>query len=83
MICEICNTKINIGDLTLHDISFGTVHASCCGPERESYVNLDTGEPIGPDDPIPTGKPWTEADEPCCDGGPQWGHAWSCPHCPD
>jgi hypothetical protein len=20
---------------------------------------------------------------PCCEGGPQWGHAWSCPKCPD
>lgn len=20
---------------------------------------------------------------PCCGGGPQWGHAWSCPKCPD
>ena len=19
----------------------------------------------------------------CCEGGPQWGHAWSCPKCPD
>lgn len=19
----------------------------------------------------------------CCDGGPQWGHAWNCPKCPD
>ncbi|MDO3058493.1 MULTISPECIES: hypothetical protein [Mycobacteriaceae] len=20
---------------------------------------------------------------PCCEGGPQWGHAWTCPKCPD
>lgn len=19
----------------------------------------------------------------CCGGGPQWGHAWDCPKCPD
>ena len=19
----------------------------------------------------------------CCEGGPQWGHAWPCPKCPD
>lgn len=19
----------------------------------------------------------------CCGGGPQWGHAWTCPQCPD
>jgi hypothetical protein len=19
----------------------------------------------------------------CCAGGPQWGHAWDCPKCPD
>lgn len=19
----------------------------------------------------------------CCEGGPQWGHAWTCPKCPD
>lgn len=20
---------------------------------------------------------------PCCGGGPQWGHAWECPRCPE
>jgi hypothetical protein len=22
-------------------------------------------------------------EEKCCEGGPQWGHAWDCPKCPD
>lgn len=55
-LCGICNVVFRGDDLCLTDIDLGTVHAACCGPERESYVNLDTGEPIGPDEPIPT--PW-------------------------
>lgn len=60
--CGICNVAFKAGDPCLTDIDLGSVHAACCGPEREGYVNLDTGEPIGPDQPIPT--PWTWTDEP-------------------
>lgn len=24
-----------------------------------------------------------ELQQKCCNGGPQWGHAWDCPKCPD
>lgn len=56
--CGICRHPFVEGVLTLHDISMGEVHAACCGPERDGYVNLDTEEPIGDDEPIPTGTPW-------------------------
>lgn len=55
-VCGICNVVLITGDRCMTDIDLGTVHAACCGPERESYVNLETGDPIGPHDPIPT--PW-------------------------
>jgi len=35
------------------DISGDLLHATCCGPERESYVNLETGEPLKDGEPIP------------------------------
>lgn len=56
--CE-CGEAFKEGDLVIHSVDGGYLHADCCGPERESYVNLETGEPIGPDDPIPTPFPWT------------------------
>lgn len=54
--CLICNRYIRDGDPCITDIDLGPVHAACCGPEREAYVNLETGLPIGPEEPIPT--PW-------------------------
>lgn len=27
--------------------------------------------------------PLDDAAASCCRGGPQWGHAWDCPKCPD
>lgn len=54
--CGICDVVFIRGDPCLTDISLGPVHARCCGPERESYVNLETGEPLADDAPIPT--PW-------------------------
>jgi hypothetical protein len=31
----------------------------------------------------PTGHAAEAKELPCCEGGPQWGHAWNCPKCPD
>jgi len=57
--CGICAVAFVEGDECLTDVDLGAVHAACCGPERESYVNLETLEPIGPNDPIPTPWKWT------------------------
>lgn len=56
--CGICDVLLITGDRCLEDISLGTVHAACCGPERECYVNLTTGEPIAADAPLPQPWPW-------------------------
>jgi hypothetical protein len=57
--CLACREPLVDGDLVLHDVSGEWLHAACCGPERESYVkDADTGEPLGPDDAIPTGDAW-------------------------
>lgn len=56
--CPICDQPKITGQLMLADASLGEVHAACCGPEREGYVNLETGEPIGPNEPIPEGYPY-------------------------
>ncbi len=55
--CGICALGFVQGDPCLTDIDLGPVHAACCGPERESYVDLATGEPLKEGQPIPT--PWT------------------------
>jgi hypothetical protein len=55
--CFACLVPFKPDDLVLNDVSGGTLHAACCGPERESYTNAD-GDPLGPDDPIPTGYRW-------------------------
>lgn len=54
--CGICALAFVEGDPCLTDVDLGAVHAGCCGPEPESYVNLDTGEPLKPGEPLPT--PW-------------------------
>lgn len=54
--CGICALGFVEGDPCLTDIDLGPVHAACCGPERESYVDLATGEPLKDGQPIPT--PW-------------------------
>lgn len=54
--CGICDVVFITGDRCLTDISLGPVHARCCGPERESYVDLETGDALAADAPIPT--PW-------------------------
>lgn len=54
--CIACNEVLKEGDDVYNDVSGGIIHAECCGPDRECYVNLDDGSPIGPDEPIP--QPW-------------------------
>lgn len=57
--CLACQRWFKADDLVLFDVSGDYIHAACCGPERESYVkDVGTGEPLGPDDPIPTGVRW-------------------------
>jgi hypothetical protein len=56
--CVVCGQPFKEGDMVLIEVNEGEAHTACCGPERDGYVNLDTGEPIGPDEPIPTGYPW-------------------------
>ena len=51
--CIACALVLNPDDLVLCEIDGGYIHADCCGPERESYFK-GAGEPLGPDDPIPT-----------------------------
>lgn len=57
--CMACLVPFQDGDLVLNDAGGGALHAACCGPERESYTN-GNGDPLGPDDPIPTGYRWTK-----------------------
>lgn len=57
--CFICAVPFKLGDRVLPDVSGECGHAACYGPDRESYVkDLETGEPLGPDDPIPAGHLW-------------------------
>jgi len=55
--CIACDAPFKPDDMAMTDESGGFIHVYCCGPERESYVNAQ-GEPLGPDDPIPTGFRW-------------------------
>jgi hypothetical protein len=51
--CIACGGILLDDDLVFDDVSGGTLHQRCCGPERDSYVNLDTGEPLNDGEPIP------------------------------
>lgn len=51
--CIACGGVLLDDDLVYGDYNGGTLHASCCGPERDSYCNLDTGEPLKDGGPIP------------------------------
>lgn len=55
--CIACLKHFQEGDAYYADESGGFIHADCCGPEREGYVNAD-GEPLGPSDPIPEPSIW-------------------------
>jgi len=51
--CIACGEILVDGDAVYHDVSeSGYLHADCCGPERESYVNAD-GKPLKDGEPIP------------------------------
>ena len=57
-ICFACGKPLLEGQLVLQDISEGLMHRACCGPEPEAFVNLETGEPLRPGDPLPEGLPY-------------------------
>ncbi|ADK99415.1 hypothetical protein [Brevundimonas subvibrioides] len=57
--CLACDEVLKDDDIVMDDVSGDVLHVACCGPERDSYVkDIGTGEPLGPDDPIPTGYRW-------------------------
>lgn len=61
--CFICGKPLLAGKLVLADITEGLGHRACFGEDRDSYVkDLETGEPLGPDDPIPAGWPYKPGD---------------------
>jgi len=60
--CIACDAPFVDGDLVYSDHDGGCIHAACCGPERENYVNAD-GEPLKDDEPIPTPWIWRNADD--------------------
>lgn len=51
--CIACDKPFKPGDMVLNDVSGGSIHIECCGPDRESYV--------GPGDPFPKGYAWQPA----------------------
>lgn len=53
--CIACNGILLDDDMVYADADGGTIHAKCCGPERESYTGEDGG-PLKPGEPIP--EPW-------------------------
>lgn len=60
-ICFACGEPLLPGQLVLQDVEEGLMHRACCGPEREAFCNLATGEPLGPDEPLPEGFPYAPA----------------------
>ncbi|EHP94935.1 hypothetical protein [Methylorubrum extorquens] len=72
--CEVCNKPLIAGQRVMQDVELGTVHTACCGPEREAYVkDVETGEPLGPNDPIPQGyvyEPGPSRPVVVCNGDP-------------
>lgn len=56
--CEACGVAFKDGDMVYwRSDDSGYIHAECCGPERESYVNAD-GEPLKDGEPIPQPFAW-------------------------
>lgn len=59
--CFICLQPFKAGDMVLPDMSGEVGHLTCFGTDREGFVkDLDTGEPLGPDDPLPNGYRWSD-----------------------
>lgn len=57
--CFICAIPFKAGDMVLDDVCGGTGHRDCFGDDRQGFVrSLDTGEPLKPGDPLPTGYVW-------------------------
>ena len=56
-----CGDLILPGQLLLGSGDGGFLHAECCDPEPESYVD-ENDEPLKEGDPIPEGFIWTEED---------------------
>lgn len=57
--CFICSQPLKAGEMVLPDVEEGLGHRECFGEDRTGYVkDVDTGEPLGPDDPIPAGFPY-------------------------
>jgi hypothetical protein len=57
--CMACAKPLKNGERVMFDVGGEYLHTDCCGPERESYVNAND-EPLGPNDPIPTGFIWSD-----------------------
>lgn len=55
--CIACGGMFIDDDQCYPDEGGGFIHAKCCGPEPESYVDKD-GNPLGPNDPIPAPSIW-------------------------
>lgn len=55
--CIACAIAFKDGDLVYDDVSGGSLHAACCGPERECYVG-DDGERLKDGEPIPEPYAW-------------------------
>lgn len=61
--CFICGQPFRPGEMVLMDITEGLGHRACFGDDREAFVrDLDTGEPLGPDEPLPAGFPYKAED---------------------
>lgn len=56
--CIACAAPLKLGDMVFHDADGGLIHADCIGSDREAFVNLDTGEPLAADDPLPVPHVW-------------------------
>lgn len=57
--CFICAEPFKAGELVLPDTTEGLGHRACFGEDRDGYTDdTDTCEPLGPDEPIPTGFPY-------------------------
>lgn len=68
--CGICSRAFREDDYVTDDVTEGSVHRACCGDEPESYVDLETGEPMPTGTPLPAGRRWAPL-KPSIEGGPQ------------